>query len=252
MYGGKAKIPENTHILIAGFACDDFSPLNNVPKTLEEKGESGDTFYAILAFAELYSPPIIVLENVMNAPWTDEQAKNWKNKEGQVSIRRHFSEIGYETIYLKMDTKNYYLPHTRNRGYLIAIHRESMDIGPRQWAALIEECRNMIAALQHTATVPLEALLFASDDPRLEVLEQERKTDNKTVKWDRCKIGHHDYCLNLALGDKHPLSGWKSDGSKELPDFHRSMPGITERVVDSLDIAHKRNLVRGFDDRYYR
>jgi site-specific DNA-cytosine methylase len=250
MYGGKAIVPEDTDILIAGFACDDFSSLNNARKALDDKGESGDTFYAIIAYAFMYEPKMIILENVMNAPWTDEKAKKWKDKPHQTSIQKHLDNVGYFSVFLKMDTKNHYLPHTRNRGYMIAIHRASFP--GADWTALEEKCKNMIVTLQHAATVPLEAMLFPSDDPRLEVLDQERKSDNKIVKWEKCKIGHHDYCVDLGLGEKHPITGWKGDGSKEMPDFHRPMPGMTERVADSIDIAHKRNLVRGFDDRNYK
>ena len=251
MYGGKAPIPEGTDLLIAGFACDDFSSLNNVPKGLEEKGESGDTFYAIKAYLEMYHVKIVILENVMNAPWTDEKAAKWKGKTDQKSIRYHLDCAGYASIYLQMDTKSYYIPHTRNRGYMIGIRRDCLP-HDANWDSLEKKCRDMIKALQHTATVPLEALLFASDDPRLEVLNQERKTDNKPTPWNRCKIGHLDYTRTHELGDQHPATNWKPDGSKELPNFYHPMPGLTERVADSIDIAHKRNLVRGFDDRYYK
>jgi site-specific DNA-cytosine methylase len=245
-------LPDNTDILIAGFACDDFSSLNNARKALDDKGESGDTFYAIMAYADLYQPKMIILENVMHAPWTNEKAEKWakkhKDKPRPTSIEKHLEIFGYFSVFLMMDTKNHYLPHTRNRGYMIAIHRASFP--GANWTALEKKCRGMIEALQHVATVPYEAMLFPSDDPRLEVLDQERKSDNKTVKWEKCKIGHHDYCADHGLGEKHPITGWKGDGSKEMPDFHRPMPGMTERVADSIDIAHKRNLIRGFDDRY--
>jgi site-specific DNA-cytosine methylase len=251
MYGGKARIPDDTDIIIAGFACDDFSPLNNVPKALEDKGESGDTFYAVKAYLEMYHPKIVILENVMNAPWSDEKAAKWNGKKDQKSIPWHLDSAGYDSIYLKMDTKDHYLPHTRNRGYMIGILRDCLPRGV-SWPALEKKCRDTIKALEHTATVPLEALLFASDDPRLEVLDQERKTDTKSAPWNQCKSGHFDYTGKHGLGDRHPVTNWKPDGSKELPDWHRPMPGMTERVADSIDVAHRRNLVRGFDDREYK
>ena len=134
---------------------------------------------------------------------------------------------------------------------MIGIWRDSLPHGA-SWPALEKKCRDTIEALERTATVPLEALLFASDDPRLEVLSQERKTDTKSAPWSTCKIGHSDYTGMNGLGDRHPITNWKSDGSKELPDWHRPMPGMTERVADSIDVAHRRNLVRGFDDREYK
>lgn len=46
-------------------------------------------------------------------------------------------------------------------------------------------------------------------------------SDNKIVKWGKCKIGHHDYCVDHGHGEKHPITGWEGDGSKEMPDFYR-------------------------------
>jgi hypothetical protein len=67
----------------------------------------------------VFPSPMISLENVMNTPWTDEQAKNWKKKKGQKCIRKNFSEIRDATIYLKMGTKNHYLPHTSRSGVVL-------------------------------------------------------------------------------------------------------------------------------------
>jgi len=253
MYGGEAKIPDDVDLLVAGFACDDFSTLNNVRKTLEEKGESGDTFFAVKMYMHLYHPKLVVLENVMGAPWTDESlAAQKKKKKNQTSIAAHLDQIGYHSIHLKVDTKEYYLPHTRQRGYMVCIDRASMPADTK-WAAMEAACTSMIESLKRTATVPVEAMLFNSDDPRLHVLlDHDKKCDNKVVKWDRCKIGHLDYCQVHGLGDRHPITNWKPDGSKEMPNFHKPLLGMTERVADSMDVAHKRNLARGFDDRYYK
>jgi hypothetical protein len=60
---------------------------------------SGDTFYAVKAYLELYHPRIAFLENIMNAPWTDEKAAVWKGKKNQKSIRWHLDRAGYESIY---------------------------------------------------------------------------------------------------------------------------------------------------------
>jgi site-specific DNA-cytosine methylase len=255
MWGGKAQVPADIDLLVAGFACDDFSTLNNVRKTLEEKGESGDTFFAIKMYMHLYRPKLVVLENVMGAPWTDEKARTLtKKKKGklQTSITKHLDQIGYQTIYLKLDTKEHYLPHTRQRGYMICVDRASMP-AKTDWEALEIACTAMVDDLRHTATVPVEAMLFTADDPRLQVLfDHDKKCENKVVKWEKCKIGHLDYCAQHGLGDRHPITNWKPDGSKEMPDFYMLMPGMTERVADSLDISHKRNLTRGFDDRFLK
>jgi hypothetical protein len=47
----------------------------------------------------LYHPRIVFLENIMNAPWTDEKAAVWKGKKNQKRIRWHLDRAGYESIY---------------------------------------------------------------------------------------------------------------------------------------------------------
>ena len=74
-----------------------------------QRGESGDTMYAILAYAAKYRPPIVVLENVMGAPWKE--------------IQEEWVGIGYAARFTKMDTKHYYIPHTRQRTYMLCIDK---------------------------------------------------------------------------------------------------------------------------------
>jgi site-specific DNA-cytosine methylase len=258
MYGGKAEVPGNIDILIAGFACDDFSMLNNVRKTLEEKGESGDTFFAVKTYMKLYRPKIVILENVINAPWYDRFNKNGekiiskKLKNGHkqdTSIETHLENAGYKTIFFRMDTKEHYLPHTRVRGYMVCVPETSIA-SDEDWTRLTNTCRRLVDVFKRQASAPVEAFLFPADDPGLKVLVGDHKSEKKPPKWDKCFVNHLDYSLQLGLGDKHPISNWKPDGSRELPDYHIPMPGMTERVADSLDISHKRNLLRGFDDRF--
>jgi site-specific DNA-cytosine methylase len=258
MYGGKVEVPRNIDILVAGFACDDFSMLNNVRKTLDQKGESGDTFFAVKVYMKLYKPKIVILENVIGAPWVDKFDKNGekiidqRKKNGHVqdtSIEAHLREVGYKTIFFKLDTKEHYLPHTRVRGYMVCVLESSVSSNA-DWSRLVNECRATVDVLKRRASVPVEAMLFPADHPALKVLLGDNKGEKKPPNWDKCFVNHLDYSQKLGLGDKHPISNWKPDGSRELPDHHIQMSCMTERVADSLDISHKRNLLRGFDDRY--
>ena len=54
---------------------------------------------------------MVLIENVFGAPW-----------DKKVEL---FERIGYSAVYVKLDTKDYYIPHTRQRGYLFAIRRQS-------------------------------------------------------------------------------------------------------------------------------
>lgn len=49
-----------------------------------------------------HQPPIVILENVSNAPWDE--------------VVERFEKIGYDATYIRLDTKYYYIPHTRSRG----------------------------------------------------------------------------------------------------------------------------------------
>jgi len=257
MYGGKVPVPRRIDILVAGFCCDDFSTLNNVRKSLREKGESGDTFFALLAYMEKYHPRMAVLENVIGAPWVAKYMKNgdriFDKKKGHIqdqSIAEYLSDAGYYTIFVRVDTKDFYLPQTRIRGYMVCILKSA--ISPKVFAEKKAEFGNLMGNLKRPASAPVEAFLFPSDDPTLKALHIESKGDRKPVAWDKCSMLHQKYRNELGIGSKNPLTHIKPDGSAEMPDYYIRPSNATERVKDSLDIAHMRNLQRGFDDRYLK
>jgi site-specific DNA-cytosine methylase len=70
-------------------------------------GTSGDTFFAVLHYAAKYWPPIVILENICKAPWD--------------KIKVEFASIEYAADSIQLDTKKYYLPHTRQCHYMICI-----------------------------------------------------------------------------------------------------------------------------------
>ena len=248
-------------------------------KKLTDKGESGDTFYAILDYATKYKPKMIILENVSGAPWDhqkelDKQKKldkkekeaaakrkkngekpdDTKKKQPQTGIDKHFQDIGYSTIFMRMDTKDHYLAHTRVRGYMVCILTESYP-DEEELSAALESFPTLIKELKRPPSVPIEAMLLPFDDPRLEGLSREEAgvTKRAATPWEKCKLGHQDYSVVMQLGTKRPLTHWNQNGSKVLPDYYKPTSGLTDRVLDSLDICHKRNfVVKGVDDRYYR
>lgn len=248
-------------MLIAGFSCVDFSALNNERKNLEQRGESGDTFFSMREYAKEYRPKVIILENVMTAPWADP----WLNPEAgkrskgplaplmpssERGLDYHMGEVGYACRHLLLDTKSYYIPHTRKRGYMVCVDRSSLTDG-MDVELMLNQWANLVKKLRRPASVPVEAMLLKADDPKL-FDSQEPEKDQAGVPWKRCEIGHRAYRRDLKLGDGRPLTEWSNDSSFRLPDFVGKMSGLTPRVLDTLDIAHLRNVRRGFDDRYYR
>ena len=58
----------SVNILVAGTSCVNYSNLNNEKNTIEETGESGQTFCGLEDWILKEQPPIVLLENVKSAP----------------------------------------------------------------------------------------------------------------------------------------------------------------------------------------
>lgn len=186
----------------------------------------------------------MILENIKNAPW-DEIKENW-------------NEIGYFAVHMAVDTKAYYLPQTRERGYIFCIDRnllEERDIPEaemEQWLALF-------TGFKRPASSPAGMFLMDSDDRRLEQIEKDMaayitSSSAKTaVNWARYQIRHQGYRLEQNLGHRRPISRSQEDGTCQMPDFAwqtyvRSLP---ERVWDTIDANFLRKLgENGYDMNY--
>lgn len=257
-------------MLVAGFSCVDFSKLNKKAKKLTDVGESGDTFRAILEYAKAYRPGVIVLENVDSAPWDLIQAV-WMN-DGD-SIRTELGKVaeedvpytgldafwddddpGYSAAWVRVDAKNYYIPQTRTRRYMICLDRlryptpELADEAVLNW-------KTYVMSLQRKASVSVEAFLLSEDDPRLHCAKDElSKTGNpkRESDWAICNGRHEIYRHLEKLGTLRPISNWTNDGTAKPSSFLWTDWTLIqpERVWDSIDISGLRNANRGFDSFY--
>lgn len=63
---------------------------------------TGRTFFGMLDYAKKHQVRMIIIENVLKAPWND--------------VETIFDEAGYGARFVSLDTKKYYIPHTRTRG----------------------------------------------------------------------------------------------------------------------------------------
>jgi len=136
-YGAEVEIPTGIDMLIAGFVCKDLSRMNNKGKTLDDRGESGDTWEAIRTYAERFRPSIVLIENVKN------EKKTWDD------VVQRWSKIGYEAQWIYCDTKNYHLPQTRERMYMVAVERSHLgnDVkrATNQWKDLMQQLKDSAA-----------------------------------------------------------------------------------------------------------
>lgn len=236
-YGALVDVPGNVDLLVAGTSCVDYSNLNNKKKGIEDGGESGRTFFGMLDWVKRHQPTIVILENVMSAPW-----------EG---VKDEFVSIGYDSAYsTRFDTKNYYVPHTRQRGYLIAT-KNRKDWYADNWEALAR-------SLARPASCTLESFLLAADDPRIQrvrnqfALGEGFDKGRSVIDWSKCQGRHERARDEEELGKARPFTAWEEGGTCKLShgawnEWAMPMP---ERVLDLLDITVLRLAKQGIDAHY--
>ena len=235
-YGAMAEVPHQkgcVDILIAGTSCVDYSNLNNEKKTIDQKGESGQTFRGMVEWIKKAEPPLVIIENVCGAPW-DRKVKM-------------FEGIGYDAAWLRVDTKQYYIPQTRTRGYLFAINRASCKKQGCNAKTIANEWVNMIKSMKRPASAALDGFMLPNDDPRVlrgraqlsAASASSSKDDNNRVDWTRCEARHLFARSDENLGDKRPFTGWSESGNTTLPDFawNEWANAQVHRIHDLMDIS---------------
>ena len=211
----------------------------------------------MLNWVKKHRPPVVILENVCSAPWQ--------------AIVKKFEDFKYSAKSMRLDTKTYYVPHTRTRGYMMAVNAQSSSI-PSKWA-------DRMSSMKRDASCTLDAFLLPSDDPRIHrareklVQESYNALDRRTGRtdWGRCESRHQRTRLEEALGAKRPLTNWdegmcyhlfdavtptylSQGGSLKILDYGWAdwVSGQVERVWDLMDISLLRSAVQGVDPAFKR
>lgn len=162
---------------------------------IDASGESGRTFRGMMSWVKNHRPPLVILENVCSAPWD--------------RVVEYFEKNGYSATYTRVDTKQYYIPHTRTRVYLVAINKKGSST-PMEWKKWITD------KLKRPASSTLDAFMLPSDDPRIHMSRQKlvkesyNAVDRRTGRtdWGRCESRHQRARLEEGLGAKRPLTNW--------------------------------------------
>ena len=240
-FGSLVDVPGGVDMLIAGTSCVDYSNLNNEKKTIHGSGESGQTFRGMLDWIKKNEPPIVILENVSGAPW-----------EKKVAIFEE--EMGYHATFSRVDTKKYYIPQTRSRGYLFAV-KKKRGVGH----SAITEWKTMLDSYKRNASAALDGFMFPSDDPRV-LKGRERLAAGRgdagertgRVDWARCEARHLFARSDEELGDKRPLTGWSDSGNTTLPSYGWNdwANAQVHRIHDLMDINTLRLAKGGVDATY--
>ena len=238
-------MPKDLDILVAGSSCKDYSTLNNKQKEYGEDGTSLKTFRGVLGYAKRYKPRIVLIENVDGAPWRD------------MSIE--FNRAGYVTFACKVDTKDFYIPQTRNRGYMIAFHCELAEMAGFDLSDIKNEWAKAFESYSRRASSPFPEFIYRDDDPRLDQIKREGAislsleiTRNRT-DWIRCRHRYISWRAAHGLGFRKPVTMWENKGTCTLPDgsWNKWAKAQVERVWDTIDISHNRCVSqRDYDSRY--
>ncbi|QIW94895.1 hypothetical protein AMS68_000413 [Peltaster fructicola] len=236
VYGSQVAVPPGVHLLIAGTSCVDYSRLNSKRQDLDESGsgESSKTFYAVLDYVKKFRPPIVLLENVKSAAWK--------------KMLDEYEKIDYVVAGVFVDTKDFYIPQTRQRGYMICFDAVYADA-----AQAVKQWQELMARFKRPASSPFTAFLLPPEAilQRIDAFVP----PSRDVGWALCKIRQLRYREQHKLGHARPFTKWQESGYVAVPEngsaawFKRQ----TERVKDSIDCAILRKALHingGYDARF--
>lgn len=234
--------------------------------TITDSGcDIGDTFRAVRLFARRNQPKIIILENVTSAPWVKdivpafspvEDPAFWGKFKDNDGIK-YKSHPGFSVVWKKYDTRNYYLPQSRNRGYMILINRHVFQESPSDKMAA--EWVPKMKHLERKTSVSAEAFLLKPDDPRLHKARNQVTRDlgngrKVTIEWSTSAMRHAMYREKYKLGRGRSLLKWNEQGASEPRDFTWMswVQRQVQRVKDSIEINTVRNVARWHMDSEYK
>ncbi|KAJ1308686.1 hypothetical protein OPQ81_004377 [Rhizoctonia solani] len=240
-YGALVDVPGNVDLLVAGTSCVDFSNLNNARLGIDAGGESSNTFHGMLSWVKRHRPPIVILENVCSAPWPE--------------IVLKLKSIDYAAQPARFDTKQYYIPHTRTRGYCVAFDSRAAKASGLSGSQISSDWLERVKGMARPASCPLDTFLLEGDDPRIWTarakLVQDAGVDRRAAKtdWGRCESRHQKERFNKELGSKRPMTGWDESGFCQPPDYAWGdwWKAQVERVWDLSDILYLTFAQRGID-----
>ncbi|GAB7360989.1 hypothetical protein MBLNU230_g0972t1 [Neophaeotheca triangularis] len=233
-YGALAEVPRDVDLIIAGTSCVDYSSKNRFKKDIDGGGESGDTFRAVLDYSNAYRPAVVLLENVAGAAWA--------------KMIERYNNIGYDAVGVLVDTKDYYIPHTRQRGYMICIDRRR---GDGQHRAKCEQWQDLMGSFRRPASSSTAEFLLPSGTLESLLLKLDAESA-RVFDWSKCEIRHIRYRQEQQLGNLRPFTHWQESGTIQPPEngdmewFRR----LVERVKDTVEIANLRSAVNGYDASY--
>lgn len=205
-------------------------------------GESSYTFLSTMCYINRHHPKMVVLENVTNAPW-------------DAMCNLFLYAAGYAATHIPMDTKDYYIPQTRKRGYVVAVNRDVFALSADQ---IIADWRLQVSSLKRSASTPMQDWLLSSHDP---LAMRARQDDSEKIaagglnsgrgsQWHRSKLRHDRVRRQCKLGPDRPLTAWGLGGIDQAYDRMDKLviKGQNDRALDCADIYYLRCLRAGAEN----
>ncbi|KAI1440582.1 hypothetical protein F5Y02DRAFT_432101 [Annulohypoxylon stygium] len=274
--GSLEEIPGDIDLLISGCSCVDFSNLNTKKENgyqakrlkkqheyvvnlareggyndteyervnkffiacqeqIPDMGSSSKTFFSMLSYIKDHRPKVVILENVLGAPW-GETRDVW------------FPFLGYTAYHIKLDTKDFYIPHTRNRGYLIAMDNKEEEL---QWDAgrIGLLWFNLVKELMRRAS---SEVLFWTLPPAHPLTERARQDDSEKsngssiIRWSHARMVHIRVRRMEKLGEDCKQTNWKQLDAQPYDRMDRNIvQSFPDRVKDCIEINALRALLNG-------
>ncbi|KAI0183555.1 hypothetical protein EV127DRAFT_19041 [Xylaria flabelliformis] len=207
-----------------------------IQTTGDMMGESSITFLSTVCYINRHRPKMVILENVKNAPWDS-------------MCGLFLRAIDYAATHTLLDTKDYYIPHTRTRGYVVAL---DLQVFGNSAEHVLVEWRTQLASLERGASAPVQDWLLSSQDPltiRARQDESEKAVtgglnSGRDSQWERSKLRHARVRRQFKLGNGRPLTAWGRGGIEQPYDRidRLIIKGQNNRALDCVDIYYLRCL----------
>ncbi|KAG7286384.1 hypothetical protein NEMBOFW57_008693 [Staphylotrichum longicolle] len=208
---------------------------------LPSGGESSRTFFAAIKLITARRPKLIILENVSGAPW-------------DMYTEQIFPKIGYVAHHIRVDSKEFYLPQTRQRGYLVAIDATRWCV--EQASQIATESEVQLSRCKRPPSVPISAFLRPADDPATiqARADMESKSSCSPPEWALCALRHADARQKNGLRrDDNRFSEKAMRNGRLIFAIFPSHSWIpfwgcqVARIVDLVDIAFGVSYQQGVD-----
>jgi site-specific DNA-cytosine methylase len=183
---------------------------------------------------------MVIQENVRTAPWEQMQGR-WE-------------QLGYMSVLVTVDTKHYYIPQTRERGYLVVIDKRRLEaaglLGGSMDQSGIDTVAQHVCGLarqfKRQASAPVGMFLLNDDDRRLEIIEMRARLESRSdTSWEQYQVRHQRHRDDLELGNERPITrSLPGINVLKAPDFywHCFWKTQPERVWETVDMNFLKKL----------